>query len=106
MWARLGACILLLFTALDSPGGAEEPPTKRVLVISTGSRLAPGFVAVDRQLLETLGELTSARVEINAENLDLARFPKERYRQIFRDYLTAKYAEFPPDLVILVFVGN
>ncbi|MGH7832355.1 MAG: hypothetical protein ACREQK_01820, partial [Candidatus Binatia bacterium] len=77
-----------------------------MLIISTGSRLAPGFVAVDQQLLRALGEVTLQPVEIDAENLDLVRFPSERYRQIFREYLAGKYAAHHPDLVILVFVGT
>ena len=106
LWAGLGVCLLFFSTALGTAASEEELPTKRVLIISTGSRLAPGFIAVDQQLLQALGKVTSARVETNAENLDLIRFPSERYRQIFRDYLTAKYADFPPDLVILIFVGS
>jgi PAS domain S-box-containing protein len=77
-----------------------------VLIISTGSRLAPGFAIVDQQLLQVLKTIQSPRIETYAENLDLVSFPSENYRRIFSEYLTAKYAEFPPDLVILVFVGN
>jgi hypothetical protein len=61
---------------------------------------------VDQQLLQVLGTIQSPRIETYAETLDLLRFPNENYRRIFSEYLTAKYAEFPPDLVILVFVGN
>jgi PAS domain S-box-containing protein len=63
-------------------------------------------MVVDQQLLQVLGTIQSPRIETYAENLDLLRFPNENYRRIFSEYLTAKYAEFPPDLVILVFVGN
>jgi two-component system, LuxR family, sensor kinase FixL len=86
--------------------GAETPAAKRVLIISTGSRLAPGFAIVDQQLLRALGSMPSARIETYAENLDLVRFPHDRYKQVFGEYLKIKYSEFPPDLVILVFVGN
>jgi PAS domain S-box-containing protein len=61
---------------------------------------------VDQQLLRELGKITSARIEIYAENLDLVRFPNSDYQQIFSQYLKAKYAAYPPDLVILAFVGN
>ena len=50
--------------------------------------------------------IPSARIETYAENLDLVRFPSDRYQRIFTEYLTAKYAENPPDLVILVYVGK
>jgi hypothetical protein len=45
-------------------------------------------------------------VEIYAENLDVVLFPADRTRRLFIDYLTEKYAERPPDLVVLVYVGN
>jgi PAS domain S-box-containing protein len=61
---------------------------------------------VDQQLLQALEKIPSERIETYAENLDIVQFPTERFERIFRDYLTAKYAEHPPDLVILVYVGN
>src|SRR4051812_10116068 len=84
----------------------QEPPPKRVLLISTGSRLAPGFVLVDQQILKALGAVSGARIDIYAENLDILRFPADRSRRIFSEYLSAKYVEHPPDLVVLVFVGK
>ncbi len=103
------ACLLYVFASFLVPNdiySAESQRPKRVLIISTGSRLAPGFVIVDQQLLRVLGNIPSVRTETYAENLDLVRFPSERYRQIFRDYLADKYAAHHPDLVILVFVGT
>jgi len=76
------------------------------LLISTGSRLSPGFALVDQGVLEALGKIPSGPVETYAENLDILRFPTERFQRIFTEYLTEKYAEQPPDLIILVFVGN
>src|SRR4051794_34246549 len=99
-------CAFFSFLPANAATGAEAPRPKRVLIIATGSRLAPGFVLVDQQLLQELGKMGSPRIETYAENLDLVRFSKEDYQQIFGNYLRAKYAEFPPDLVILAFVGN
>jgi PAS domain S-box-containing protein len=75
-------------------------------MIATGSRLAPGFVLLDQQLLQALSNIPSLRVETYAENLDLVRFSSHRYSQIFSEYLIAKYAAYPPDLIILGYVGN
>lgn len=105
-WIMRALCVLLFFTALNPVRAAEEARPKRVLIISTGSRFAPGFAVVDRQLLEALGKIPSARIETYAENLDIIRFPTQNFQRIFSDYLTAKYAEQSPDLVILVYVGN
>ena len=68
---------LFLFTAISSAVAGEAPPVKRVLIISTGSRLQPGFILVDEQLLAALRKIQSPRIETYAENLDLVRFPAE-----------------------------
>ena len=106
---RRSAFVLALFAFLGVAAfslHAQQTRPKRVLVISTGSRLAPGFITVDKELLQALDNIPGTPVEIYAENLDIIRFPTERARRVFSEYLTAKYADSYPDLVILVFVGN
>jgi two-component system, LuxR family, sensor kinase FixL len=98
-------CLLSFLTAPNTAGSAETPRAKRVLIISTGSRLAPGFMLVDQQLTQALAKIPTP-IETYAENLDIGRFPTERFGRIFSEYLTEKYAEQPPDLIILVYVGN
>ena len=60
----------------------------------------------DQQLMRALTGIPSVAVETYAENLDLVRFSAEHYQRLFSEYLSAKYTDHPPDLVILVFVGN
>src|SRR5688572_9016841 len=98
-------CALFIFAAVTLASGADSDRPKRVLIISTGSRLAPGFMLVDQQLTRALAKVPMP-IETYAENLDIGRFPAERFGQIFSGYLTEKYAEQPPDLIILVYVGN
>ena len=96
------ACLLLTSGAY----AAQVGPAKRVLLISTGSRFSPGFALVDQAVLETLRKIESGTVEVYAENLDILRFPADHFQRIFGYYLKEKYADQPPDLVILVFIGN
>jgi PAS domain S-box-containing protein len=105
-WSAFPLALILFLAALACSAQAAQSPAKRVLLISTGSRLAPGFVVVDQQILQALGTIQEQRIETYAENLDIIRFPAERSQRIFTDYLAEKYSEFSPDLVILVFVGN
>jgi signal transduction histidine kinase len=105
-WWIYVLCAIVCPILTTAAHAAEAGPAKRVLIISTGSRLAPGFILVDQQLLQALANIPSVRIETYAENLDIVRFPAERYQRIFSEYLTAKYAEYPPDLVILIYVGN
>jgi PAS domain S-box-containing protein len=99
-------CVIVCLILTAGAHAADVERAKRVLLISTGSRLSPGFALVDRGVLEALAQIPSGRVETYAENLDILRFPTERFQRIFTEYLTEKYAEQPPDLIIFVFVGN
>jgi signal transduction histidine kinase len=105
-WAIYALCVIGCPIVTSAAHAAEAARGKRVLIISTGSRLSPGFALVDQGVLEALGKIPSGPVETYAENLDILRFPTERFQRIFTEYLTEKYAEQPPDLIILVFVGN
>src|SRR5512132_169738 len=96
-WPVFVLALIFLLIALAFTVSAQEAPTKRVLIISTGSRFAPGFILVDQQLLQALEKITSARIETYTENLDLIRFPEQRFQRIFSEYLTAKYAGHHPD---------
>ena len=78
--ALLVACFAASFTHAAEPG---TDPVKRLLLISTGSRLAPGFIMVDQQILAALNRTPAPKVEIYAENLDTVRFPAERSQRIF-----------------------
>jgi signal transduction histidine kinase len=105
-WAIYALCVIGCPIVTSAAHAAEAARGKRVLIISTGSRLSPGFALVDQGVLEALGKIPSVRVETYAENLDILRFPTERFQRIFKEYLTEKYAEQPPNLIIFVFVGN
>ena len=97
--------LAFLITASGAYGG-EAKPVKRVLIISTGSRFSPGFTLVDKAILDALAKLPSGSVETYGENLDILGFPSDRFVRTFSAYLTEKYAERPPDLIVLVYVGN
>ena len=105
-WTIYALCAIVCLIVTGSAHAADGARAKRALLISTGSRLSPGFALVDQGVLEALEKIPSGPVETYAENLDILRFPTERFQRIFTEYLTEKYAEQPPDLIILVFVGN
>ena len=99
-------CAIVYLAVTLAAHAADAERAKRVLIISTGTRLSPGFRIVDQQLLAAFARIPAARIETYAENLDLVRFPSERFQRIFTEYLTGKYADNPPDVVIFVFIGN
>lgn len=109
LWARGAVCALcvIVYLAVTTGGhAADAERAKRVLIISTGSRFSPGYSLIDQGVLEALAKMPSGQIETYAENLDILRFPVDRFQRIFNDYLTAKYAKQPPDLIVLAFVGS
>src|SRR5690349_19724785 len=99
-------CGLFLFGVINPAMAAERASAKRVLIISTGSRFSVGFPFIEQNAVENLRQLRPNELEYYSEYLDIIRFPSEKHRQIFRDYLRQKYAEDAPDLIILFYVGN
>jgi len=99
-------CIVVCLVAVSSADATDAGRAKRVLMISTGSRLAPGFGLVEQKIFDTLQQLGSRRIEFYSEYLDIIRFPSASYQRLFRDYLHEKYADQHPDLLILNYVGN
>src|SRR5688572_8786552 len=100
----LTALLLLLSPACAVAQMQAERP-QRVLLLSTGTRLAPGFALAEQPILTALRRLPPGRIEVLGENLDIIPSSEDRARGLLTDYLGAKYSEHPPDLVILVFVG-
>ena len=100
----LGAIFCLI--AVSGVRAADSVPAKRLLMISTGSRFAPGFALAEQSALDTLRNLGAGQIDVYSESLDIVRFPSESYRRLFRGYLYEKYAKSPPDLLLLIYVGN
>jgi len=86
--------------------GADSRSAKRVLIVSTGSTFAPGFNLAAQTAADTLRQLESGPPELHSESLDIVRFPSDSYSRLFRNYLGEKYLDYPPDLILLIYVGN
>jgi hypothetical protein len=99
-------CIISFLVAARSASGADAGRAKRVVMISTGSRFSRGFALAEQSALDTMVKLGPGRVDFYSEYLDIIRFPSEKYQRIFHNYLHDKYAENPPDLLMLFYVGN
>ncbi len=99
-------CAVLCLTAATDVDSADSGSAKRVLMISTGNRFAPGFSLAEQSALETLRQLESGQMEFYSESLDIVRFPSESYHRLFRNYLSEKYVDDRPDIVILIYLGN
>ncbi|HMF48691.1 MAG TPA: ABC transporter substrate binding protein, partial [Candidatus Saccharimonadales bacterium] len=77
-----------------------------MLIVSTGSNFAPGFTLAAQTAIETLRQLEPGPLELYSESLDIVRFTSDSYSRLFRNYLGEKYLDYPPDLVLLIYVGN
>src|SRR5262245_40908771 len=75
-------------------------------MISTGSRFSPGFPIAEQSAIDALRQARPGQIEFYAEHLDIIRFSSDSYHRLFHNYLYEKYAQYPPDLLILFYVGN
>ncbi len=99
-------CTIVCLTVTTDIHGADSSKSKRVLIVSTGSSFAPGFTLAEQAAVDTLRQLESGPLEFYSESLDIVRFPSGSYSRLFRNYLGEKYLDYPPDLVLLIYVGN
>ena len=92
-------CIVAVLVAVSSAHAAESGRAKRVLMLFSGSKFAPGSALVGKTAEDVLQKGAHA-VEFYAEYLDASRFPEESHYQLFREYLQEKYAQSPADVIV------
>jgi signal transduction histidine kinase len=91
--------IVAVLVAVSAAHAAESGRAKRVLMLFSGSQFAPGSALVEQSVQQVLRKGPQT-VEFYAEHLDASRFPEEGHYQLFREYLQAKYAQNPPDVIV------
>ncbi|HTR56648.1 MAG TPA: ATP-binding protein [Casimicrobiaceae bacterium] len=79
---------------------AEQP--RNVLVLHSNNRLAPGNIAADAGLRETIAGTADRPVRIFSEFLDQPAFGGEAYERTMTTYLREKYATQPPSAIVAV----
>lgn len=92
-------CVVAVLVSVSSARAAEFGRAKRVLMLFSGSKFAPGSAVVEQSAQEVL-QKGPQKVEFYAEYLDASRFPEESHYQLFREYLQEKYAQNPPDVIV------
>ena len=105
-WALYWLGAMVCLTVTTDLHGADSSSSRRVLIVSTGSTFAPGFTLAAQTATDTLRQLESGPLELYSESLDIVRFTSDSYSRLFRNYLGEKYLDYPPDLVLLIYVGN
>jgi PAS domain S-box-containing protein len=90
----------------DSKTQQVYPRIKKVLVLHTLKAKRPWNVLFNRYFTEALqaNDLSLANLEI--ENLDLLQFKDADYQGIMKRQLEHKYANSPPDIIIITFAST
>jgi PAS domain S-box-containing protein len=83
-------------------GGTSPSPLKqsRVLVLYSNERLLPAGLEVDEAIRTTFSSQFEVPVELYAEFLDSDRFPSTAQQERMREFLSEKYRERPPEVII------
>jgi PAS domain S-box-containing protein len=97
------AGLLVCFASALSAHPAYAQPSsrlKRVLVLYWYNKDHPWNVGFDQGFQHALQSSVDPTVEYYAEYLETNRFPGEKQALLLRDYLKAKYADRPIDIVV------
>jgi signal transduction histidine kinase len=91
-WGVLALLLVQVAAAADA---------KQVLVLYSNSRLLPANVVIDSGLRQTINSTPGQPVRIFSEFLDEPEFGGERYELTMSTYLHDKYADRPPDAILI-----
>jgi hypothetical protein len=98
-------CMIVFPVAVSFANAAEAGRAKRVLMLFSGSKFAPGSALVEQSVQQVL-QKGPQTVDFYAEYLDANRLPGESHYQLFRRYLQEKYAHHPPDVIVTFLILN
>ena len=99
MLMRAFCLSLIVWIACSSPATSA---TRHVVVLYDERTSLPGLAAISARIARTLASASPDVVQIYEESMDLSRFDPSAQMQIFREYLTAKYASKKIDVIIAV----
>ncbi len=97
-YLTMASTTLALFFVAHSAGAS---PPKRVLVLYSTSRLAPGNVEIDRGLNAAL-DVDNDPPLLYSEFLAYPEFSGDSYENVMVGYLLGKYGAAPPDVIVAV----
>lgn len=96
--AQTAALGMLLCAAAQEVSAAEHP--RRIYFLESLSPTLPAAVLTIRAFKQRLSERTAERFEIFADYMELVRLPSQAHIDSTVRYLSQKYAEAPPDILI------
>jgi signal transduction histidine kinase len=91
---------LLPLPAVAESGVSENGAGRRVVVLNSTDPYLPAFIEVDRGLREAIRKHSGPLTELNAETLDMARFPGASFNDEIVALLTKKYHGLKVDVVV------
>ena len=92
---------LLAVLAVLVAHSAIAAEAKKVLVIYPNSRLLPANIAFDSGLHQATAASPGQPIEVFSEFLDEPQFAGDRYELTVSTYLHEKYADRPPDAILV-----
>ena len=96
-WMRLFAFVCLFCISCESAGAAQR---RRIYFLESLSPALPAAVRTIDAFKQRLSEKTTERFEIFVDYMELVRLPSQTHIDSTVQYLSGKYAEAPPDVLI------
>jgi signal transduction histidine kinase len=103
-WPIWGVVLCLLASLATAPAATADQAVvdhvPRVLVLYPYDERIAATTAAGEAVRSRLLDATKGRIDLFSEFLDLSRFPDPKHMRRMADYLTAKYGDRRPDVVI------
>ena len=99
------ALLTVILMSVPLPAVAQNGPSgngegRRVVILNSTDPYLPAFVEIDRGLREAIREHSGPLTELNAETLDMARFPGESFNDEIVALLKKKYHRLKVNVVV------
>ena len=96
------AILILSSASLQPLVAAQIPPRKNVLIITELGETHPAMATITRELTEGLSGNRNYQIEIYVESMDTETFSTEESQREFTEWITHKYRDLRPDVVVAV----
>ncbi len=97
---RAGLTSIAFLIAATIGVSAAEAPLRRIYFLESLSPTQPAAMRTIEAFKRRLSEKTTERFEIFIDYMELVRFPSQSHIDQTVEYLSGKYAEAPPDILV------
>lgn len=99
---RIAALSLIAVPWFASPPAFAEQAESRILILNSYNYTFPAATAAATGARDRLQQRSPRKIEVDAEYLDMVRFPDPGHERLMADFLRDRYAQRQPNIVLVI----